>query len=187
MLDGRHVTLREIRRSDLAVIHRELSSDPVISSISNSRPWVPASLARQEAAFDRALTEPEDELNVQFAVQARGDEDGALVGVTGLWKVDQHNSTAHIGIQLLPSARGRGLGTDAVRLMCRYAFVVRGLHRVGLETLATNHAMQGAALRAGFTEEGRIRSSAFVLGERVDDVLYGLLRSEWRDDEDGSR
>jgi RimJ/RimL family protein N-acetyltransferase len=187
MLDGRHVTLREIRRPDLAVLHRELSSDPVVSSISNDRPWVPVSLARQEAAFDRALTEPEDVLNVQFAVQARGDEDGTLVGTTGLWRVDPHNSTAHIGIQLLPSARGRGLGTDAVRVMCRYAFVVRGLYRVGLETLGTNHAMQGAALRAGFTEEGRIRGAAFVLGERVDDVLYGLLRSDWRDDEEGSR
>jgi RimJ/RimL family protein N-acetyltransferase len=74
-----------------------------------------------------------------------------------------------------------------VRVMCRYAFVVRGLYRVGLGTLSTNHAMQGAALRAGFTEEGRIRSAAFLLGERVDEVLYGLLRTEWREDEDGSR
>jgi RimJ/RimL family protein N-acetyltransferase len=184
MLDGRHVTLREIRRSDLAVIHRELSSDVVVTSISNDRPWVAASLARREAEFDRALSEPEDELNVRFAVQARGDEDAALIGVAGLWRVDPHNSTAHIGIQMLPSARGRGLGTDVVRVMCRYAFVVRGLHRVGLETLATNDAMRGAAARAGFTEEGRIRSAAFVLGERVDEVLYGLLRSDWRDDQD---
>jgi RimJ/RimL family protein N-acetyltransferase len=42
--------------------------------------------------------------------------------------------------------------------------------------------MRRAALSAGFVEEGRLRSSAFVLGERDDDVLLGLLRTEWQDD-----
>jgi RimJ/RimL family protein N-acetyltransferase len=69
-------------------------------------------------------------------------------------------------------------------VLCHYAFVVRNLHRVGIETLATNQAMRKAAVRAGFVEEGLVREAAFVLGERVDEVTYGLLRSEWRPDGD---
>ena len=74
MLNGRFVTLREIRRSDLAVIHRELRSDVVTASLANVDAWRPASLARIEAEFDRALTEPETPQHVWFAVQAHGDE-----------------------------------------------------------------------------------------------------------------
>ena len=180
MLHGRLVTLREIRRSDLAVIHRELDSDPFTASLSRVEPWRPVSLARLEAEFDRRRGEPQAPEHVRFAVQLRGDEAGELVGTCGLWQIDEHNGTAHIGLGLVPSVRGRGLSTDVVRVVCHYAFVVRNLHRVGIETLATNAPMRAAALRAGFVEEGRVREGAYVFGERVDDVTYGLLRSEWR-------
>jgi RimJ/RimL family protein N-acetyltransferase len=179
MLHGQHVTLREVRRSDLAAFH-DLNSDVVTASGASTYPWRPRSLARIQADFDRALTEPEDERHVRFAVQERGDESGTAIGRTSLWGIDTHSSIAHLGIELLPSLRGRGFGVDAVRVMCHYAFAVRGLHRLGLETLETNSGMRKAALAAGFTEEGRLRESAFVVGERVDEVLYGMLASEWR-------
>jgi RimJ/RimL family protein N-acetyltransferase len=182
MLNGRLVTLREIRRSDLAVMHRELSSDVLTASLVNVDPWRPVSLARLEAEFDRRLTEGDELRHVRFAVQERGDERGELVGTCGLWQIDLHNGTAHLGIQLVRSVRGRGLGTDVVRVLCHYAFVVRGLHRLGLETLATNHPMRTAAQRCGFVEEGRVREAAYLLGDRVDEITYGLLRSDWQPD-----
>jgi len=180
MLNGRLVTLREIRRSDLPVMHRELRSDVVTASVANVDPWRPVSLARLEAEFDRALTEPEMVEHVRFAVQERGDERGEPIGSCGLWHVDLHNGIAHVGIHLVSSVRGRGVGTDVVRVLSHYAFVVRGLHRLSLETLATNHGMRTAAGRAGFVEEGRVREAAYLLGERVDEITYGLLRSEWQ-------
>ncbi len=182
MLTGRAVVLREIRRTDLEVIHRELYADVATSALASVDPWVPPLLARRESRFDRALTEPEDDKRVLFAVCERSDEDRHVVGTIGLWGIDLHNSLAHIGLSLVPSVRGRGLATDALRVVCYYGFVVRGLHRLGLETLGRNQPMLRAALSAGFVEEGRLRQSAFVLGERDDDVLLGLLRSEWDDD-----
>lgn len=80
----------------------------------------------------------------------------------------------------MPAARGRGFGTDALRVACIYGFRVRGLHRLGLETVATNKAMRKAAQSACFVREGRQRQAAWVLGERVNDILYGLLHSECR-------
>jgi RimJ/RimL family protein N-acetyltransferase len=185
VLTGRAVVLREIRRTDLEVIHRELYADVATSVLAGVDPWVPPLLARREARFDRALAEPEDEKRVMFAVSERSDEHRTLVGTVGLWGIDLHNSLAHIGLSLVPSVRGRGLATDALRVICYYGFVVRGLHRLALETLGSNEPMRRAALSAGFVEEGRLRESAFVLGERDDDVLLGLLRSEWQPD-DGS-
>ncbi len=176
------MVLREIRRADLEVIHRELYADVATSALAGVDPWVPPLLARREARFDRALTEPEDDKRVLFAVCERSDDDRHLVGTVGLWGIDLHNSIAHIGLSLVPAVRGRGLATEALKVVCYYGFVVRGLHRLGLETLGRNVPMQRAALAAGFLEEGRVRESAYVLGDRDDDVFYGLLRSEWDDD-----
>ena len=128
---------------------------------------------------DRRLSEPPDERFVRFAIQQRGDETGALIGTAALWGIDSHNGLGHIGIQLVRSARGRGLGLDALRVVCHYGFALRGLHRLGLETLASNESMRRTAVAAGFTEEGRLRQVAFMFGERDDEILYGLLRSEW--------
>ena len=73
----------------------------------------------------------------------------------------------------------RGLGTDTVRLLCRYGFEVRGMHRMQVETLADNAAMIRAATQAGFTREGTLRQAAWVTGEFVDEVILGQLASEW--------
>jgi RimJ/RimL family protein N-acetyltransferase len=54
-----------------------------------------------------------------------------------------------------------------------------GLHRLQAETLAGNTAMIATATRAGFVQEGSLRSSAWVNGQFADEVVLGLLASEW--------
>ena len=94
--------------------------------------------------------------------------------------VDLHNRAAHIGISLRPAFRGRGLGVDVVRVLCRYGFAVRGLHRLQVETVAANIAMIQAASRAGFTREGTLRRSAWANGDFTDEAVLGLLAAEWK-------
>jgi RimJ/RimL family protein N-acetyltransferase len=103
---------------------------------------------------------------------------GGLAGDTLLWDIDPHNRSAHVGISLRPACRGRGLGTDAVLVLCRYAFAIRGLHRLQLETLADNEAMIRVAQQAGFTREGVTRGSDWVNGAFADGVIFGLLDSD---------
>lgn len=102
-----------------------------------------------------------------------------LVGEALLWGIDLHSRTAHIGISLRPSFRGRGLGVDVLHALCAYGFAVRGLHRLQIETLADNAPMIAAATRAGFTREGTLRSSAWVYGAYADEAILGLLANDW--------
>ena len=104
---------------------------------------------------------------------------GELVGNALLWGIDLHNRSAHIGISLRPAFRGKHLGTDVVRVLCRYGFAIRGLHRLQVDTLADNDAMIGAATRAGFVLEGTLRQEAWVNGSFADGVILGLLVTEW--------
>lgn len=112
-------------------------------------------------------------------------ESDELVGTATFWGIDDHSRSAHIGLGVLSSARGKGYGTDIVAVLCHYGFVLRGLHRLQAETLADNTAMLLAAERNGFVREGVTRSSAWVLGEFLDEVVLGLLADEWKSSRKG--
>jgi len=179
VLHGELVSLRDLRRDDLPVLHAVVG-DPDAHALVNTGPWVPTTLARRQAEFDRRQERDDDPDAVRFAIQRRDDPAGRCLGSAMVWGIDVHDRTAHLGLSLTAQSRGKGLGRDTVRVLCRYAFDVHGLHRVSLETLATNAAMRSAALACGFVEEGTLREAAWVMGRRVDEVVYGLLATQWR-------
>ncbi len=89
-------------------------------------------------------------------------------------------STAYnIGIDLIPSARGRGIGSLAQRLLAEHLFATTSVHRVEASTDVTNVAEQRALEKAGFTREGILRGAQFR-GDGVhhDLVSYAVLRDD---------
>ncbi|WP_329201095.1 MULTISPECIES: GNAT family N-acetyltransferase [unclassified Streptomyces] len=174
MLRGGKVGLRARHEEDLPVLRTELYNDVVNSSRSEHGPWRPITPGSKDP---RLVVDDEEQGHVRFSVVER--ETGTLVGSAVLWGIDNHNRSAHIGLGLLPSCRGKGYGTDVVAVLCHYGFVVRGLQRLQIETLADNTAMLRSAERNGFVREGVLRSSAWVMGEFLDEVLLGLLAHDW--------
>lgn len=178
MLKGRLVGLREERRTDVEALF-ELDADVELFSLTSARPFQPRTLASWQAEYDKRQAEQNPKTTF-FTIQRLDDEAREALGSVGLWQIDLHNRSAHIGISLLPSVQGKGFGRDALDVICRFGFDVRGLERLSLETLETNGAMRAVAVACGFVEEGRLRSAAWYLGRRVDEVVYGLLADEWR-------
>jgi RimJ/RimL family protein N-acetyltransferase len=174
MLRAGKVGLRARVTEDIPILHTELYEDVAIRSQADSRPWRPVSPGT--AASPYAISEPHDDAAIFSVVELAG---GELAGDALLWGIDLHNRMAHIGLGLRPAFRGRGLGTDVVRALCEYGFTVRGLHRLQIETLATNAAMIQAAERVGFTREGTLRQAAWVTGAFLDEVILGLLSADW--------
>lgn len=174
MLRGGKVGLRARHDDDIPVLRTELFNDVDHSARFESGPWRPMPPDAKRAS---PATGGEEE-TVRFSVVELSGS--TLIGLATLWGIDTHNRSAHIGLALLPSARGQGYGTDAVAALCQYAFVVRSLHRLQIETLADNPAMLRAAERNGFVREGVLRSSAWVMGEFLDEVTLGLLVQDWK-------
>jgi RimJ/RimL family protein N-acetyltransferase len=167
------VGLRARHQSDVQVLQSELYDDVATRSRADSRPWLPISPGSEHSPY--AFHEPSDATAFFSVVELREDE---LAGEALLWGIDSHNRTAHLGIALRPGFRGRNLAADVVRALCDYGFVVRGLHRLQIETLSDNLAMVKAATRAGFTVEGTLRRSAWVYGAFADETILGLLAAE---------
>ncbi|MGW1195421.1 GNAT family N-acetyltransferase [Streptomyces sp. NPDC002536] len=177
MLRGSKVGLRARHEDDVPILRTGLYDDVVNSSRAEGGPWRPVMPGSKD---QRLVVDETDQRTVRFSVVEL--EGGTLLGDATLWRIDTHNRSAHIGLGLLPSARGKGYGTDAVAVLCHYGFIVRGLQRLQIETLSDNAAMLRSAERNGFVREGVLRSAAWVMGEFLDEVLLGLLAQEWKRD-----
>jgi RimJ/RimL family protein N-acetyltransferase len=173
MLRAGKAGLRARDETDVAVLHAELYEDIATRTQADSRPWRPIPAG---PASPYAVGEPRDDLACFSVVELAS---GELAGEALLWAIDLHNRTAHLGLSLRPACRGRGLGADVVVALCEYGFAVRGLHRLQVDTLASNTAMIRAASRAGFVHEGTLRRAAWVNGEFADEVILGMLATDW--------
>ncbi|MFF4503691.1 GNAT family N-acetyltransferase [Streptomyces sp. NPDC001401] len=180
MLKGSKVGLRARHEDDIPILQAELHDDVVNASRADGRPWRPITPGSKDSQF---AVDDKEQGHVPFSVVEL--DGGALVGTATLWGIDLHHRFAHIGLGLLPSSRGKGYGTDVVAVLCHYGFVVRGLQRLQIETLSDNAAMLRSAERNGFVREGVLRSSAWVMGEFLDEVLLGLLVQDWKPDSKG--
>jgi len=83
-----------------------------------------------------------------------------------------------LGYWLIPAARGRGLGTEAVRLISRWVLTETAVHRLVAQVVPDN-APSVALLRSlRFSEEGLLRSWLWIGDEAVDVIQFSLLRSD---------
>ena len=73
---------------------------------------------------------------------------------------------------------GKGIGTEAAKLIVKHGFEQLNLHRIYCGTSEENIAMQKLAASLGFKEEGRSRQEMFKNGSFRDVIRYGLLRDE---------
>lgn len=122
MLRGETVGPRARHEADVPVLHTELYNDVATRSRADSRPWRP--IAPGSPASPYAVPDPSDDAAcfsvvqlTDFSVVQLTDE--ALAGEALLWGIDAHNRSAHLGVSLRPALRGRGLGSDVVRVLCR--------------------------------------------------------------------
>jgi RimJ/RimL family protein N-acetyltransferase len=116
---------------------------------------------------------------LSLALAAPRDPDVMLGGIS-LSEVCLDRGCAAVGYWLAPGARGRGVATQAVRLLARWAFAELGLARLELTCGPDNEASQRVAERCGFSREGLLRSHVPFKGARRDSVIYSLLPGELR-------
>jgi RimJ/RimL family protein N-acetyltransferase len=82
---------------------------------------------------------------------------------------------------LVPSERGKGYCTEAVRIIVDYLFLSRDTMRIQACTDTRNVASQKVLEKAGFKKEGTMRKYLFPRGELRDACLYSILREEWKE------
>lgn len=94
--------------------------------------------------------------------------------VRGPWQ------NATIGYWVDLEANGAGHATDAVHLICRFAFEHGGLHRVQPAIMPRNARSRRVVEKVGFRHEGTALRYLRIAGVWEDHDIYALTREEWR-------
>jgi RimJ/RimL family protein N-acetyltransferase len=117
---------------------------------------------------------------IERAVVCVADDPQRMVGmVSWHWEAEE-SDWRRMGVTVFdPDARGRGIGTEALRIWTDYLFAHTDVVRLDFSTWSGNTRMLGVGHRLGFVEEARFREAREVRGERYDSVVMGILRREW--------
>ena len=170
-IKGNNVTLRFIEPKDLESI-REMTNDPEQAYMIGG--WsFPAAVKHQEDWYQRVLS---DKNNLRLSI----DYEGEFVGLVTLTSIDWKNKRAESGIRLsLAAPKRKGIATDALNSILRYAFQELNLNRVYATVLDHNEASLRLHARCGYVVEGTLRKSVYKRGEYHDEIQLAILKNDY--------
>ena len=168
MLEGENVNLRIAEKEDLERVAEWVNN---LEFTGEYEPVSQESETDIEKQYDKLP--PEEKW---FIIEKK---DGSRIGLA-IHLLDPGKRMA-IGYYLIPSQRGKGYGTEAVRIMVDYLFLSKDIVRIQAETHPENVASHRVLEKAGFKREGTIRKSFFSRGVWRDTVLFSILREEWKE------
>lgn len=152
------------------------SRDSEYLRLLDSDPAIPRSIQDVKKSFE---DHGPNDRSFPFAMRTL-DED-RLIGFIGLGiypSLTQGNGWVGIGIGER-DCWGRGYGTDAMKVLLRYAFTEINLHRVSLGVFDYNARAIKSYEKAGFVLEGRMREAMHRDRKYWDILFMGVLRDEW--------
>ena len=170
-LTGDLVVLRPVDESDYEALAVAMA-DPDVVRLTGSHGEIGEEKARE---WYRTRRDQTDRLDLAIVDKAAG----VVVGEAVLNEWDPDNQSCNFRILIGPSGQGRGLGTEATRLIVGYGIEQLRLHRISLGVYAFNPRAQRAYEKAGFTTEGVLRDALLWDGEWVDEVVMSVLAQDW--------
>jgi RimJ/RimL family protein N-acetyltransferase len=170
VITGRqHISLRPLTLADTAAL-ATIANDPSIG------PFV-----RDLFPHPYTLTHARDFLKV-VAESTRLHcwgifEQGSLAGVISLTQQeDIYRHTAEIGYWLGSPFRGKGIITEAIKLVCQYGFNQLNIIRIFANVFEHNKASYKALLKNGFEQEGIRKKGVIKNKELVNEYVMAKIK-----------
>ncbi len=105
---------------------------------------------------------------------------GKPIGTIQLYNFDELNQSCKLGIRIGDREYwGKGYGEDAINTILKYAFYKLDIFRVSLKFYEYNNRASNCYVKCGFKHEGKTRKSAYIDGEFYDEIIMGVLKSDF--------
>lgn len=110
-------------------------------------------------------------------------DDDKMIGTVSLEDINHINRCATLGIFIGDKDfRGKGYGTEAIKLVLEYGFKYLNLKNVKLDLMEFNERALKCYKKCGFKEYGRRRKCRFVNGKYCDTIEMDILSEEFNED-----
>ena len=166
-LEGEHVYISPMNVEDAEIYTKWLNNAEITQylSIHNGLVSIPG-----ERTYIEEFCKQEFNMCI---VKKENDE---LIGNIGLSELDYKDGTAELGIFIGEKENlGKGYGSEAIKLLTKYAFEELRLHSIYLRTYDINERAIRAYEKCGFKEFGRRHESIFMHGKYHDVVYMELI------------
>jgi RimJ/RimL family protein N-acetyltransferase len=171
VLRSRRLVLRPFEAGDAEDIAAGCSDELTLRWLPLPRPYTLEHAKEWCTVTARGLRE--SGTGIHFAITDAGS--GRLLGTVGLNATCWRSLVTEVGYWMGPWARGRGIATEATRLLAGWALADQGFARVELRAATGTPASQRVAVKAGLRREGVLRNAGLTYDGRVDHVLFSLV------------
>ena len=173
VLNGKHVSLRELRLSDAASLFSMLTTEEVARFISPP----PSTIEGFERFIAWTLQQRSMGTYVCFAVTLEGTD--TAIGIFQLRQLEPGFGTAEWGFAIGSPYWGSGIFEEGAMLVLSFAFDTIGVHRLEARSAVRNGRGNGALRKLGAVQEGVLRKSFLRNGEYLDQHLWTILDEDW--------
>lgn len=175
MFKGKNVNLRYLKREDIHILNEIRNEEEVLSNLIQVFPNPVSDDVEEHTYNERCKRRYTD--RPQFVIEK---QDGTPIGKCGFLRNDWKNSSGVIWIFLGGAEnRGKGYGTEALKLFVSYIFDEMNLNSVRLFVFDFNKNAIRSYEKAGFKVEGVHRQDIFRYGKYNDTIQMSILRSEY--------
>ena len=142
-------------------------------------PARPMSAAIVKKGYEKLEKEMDEQKNFyHFMIRAR--EDDRLIGNAKIHRIEWANGNCAVRLGIgAPEDRRKGFGTQAMRMLLRFAFSELNMFRVTAYIPEYNEGALALAKKFGFVEEVRRRQALERDAHRWNLFVMGLLKDEW--------
>ncbi|MCM3633512.1 GNAT family N-acetyltransferase [Paenibacillus camelliae] len=174
---GDRIALREYRISDLDSISQWVN-DPEITNTLSDVFLYPHSRNESETYLNVIM---EGKSSTKSFVIAEKDS-LEYIGQIDLFNFDWKNRFAVMAIVIgKKEYLGKGYGSEAIRVLQKFAFEELNLNRIELDVYDYNARAYKCYLKCGFKEEGRMRQKLFKNGRYRDVIRMAILKEEFEE------
>lgn len=179
LLRGDRIYLRILQEEDAGVFTNVLKA--------NKKYWTVFE-PRQDPGFYTVSTQREKIRESIYQMRNRREYNfgifdnvtGSLVGHISLYNIKRLPfSSAFIGYSIDEKETGRGIGTEGVKLVTRFAFEKVGLHRIEAYVSPRNKGSIAVLEKSGYKQEGMLRKVLYINGVWEDHYLYAILENDF--------
>ena len=174
VLSSGSVALRDLRASDAPSLFALLTTEEVARFISPPPTTV--------EGFERFISWTHRERTAGkyacFAVTVKGFD--TAIGIFQVRDLGAGFDTAEWGFAIGSQFWGTGVFETCANLVLEFTFDTLGVRRLEARAAVQNGRGHGALVKMGAVQEGVLRQSFAKNGRYLDQVLFAILRSDWR-------
>ena len=171
-LQGPHLQLRALEPEDLDMMYT-IENDTTLWDVSNRQVPYSREVLRQYIINSQADLYADKQVRLMMELRTTHE----TVGTIDLFNFELLHRHAEVGIAVLHAHQGKGYATEALQLLCDYAFRFLGMEQLVAHIASDNTCSMQLFITCGFTPCGTLKRWWNVEGTFKDVTLMQQLKN----------